>query len=195
LTPEIEDQLMSSAIAVADAPATLPNGDVLYEIVDGQVRELPPMGAFEVGLAKIVLVALDTFGLRERVGEAYGEMLFLLDAAKRLQRRPDVAFVSYQRWPKGKRIPKTEAWAIVPDLAVEVVSPSNTWNEVLEKIKDYFRSGVQLVWVVSPVTEQVYVYTSLDANRILNRENALDGGNLLPGFTLPLAQVVREESE
>lgn len=184
-----------AAIAVNDAPSTLPNSDVLYEVVNGQIRELPPMGAFEVGLAKIVLVALDTFGQSQRIGEAYGEMLFLLDPAAKLELRPDVAFVSYNRWPKGKRIPQAAAWAIVPDLAAEVISPSNTWNEILEKIADYFRTGVQLVWVVSPVTEQVYVYTALNANHILNREDTLDGGDLLPGFTLPLDQVFREESE
>src|SRR5437867_3870324 len=164
-----------SAIAEPEAPSAMVHGDVLYEVVNGQIRELPPMGAFEVGLAKILLVAMDTFGLNKRVGEAYAEMLFLLDAAAKLERRPDVAFVSYKRWPKGKRIPKTAAWPVVPELATEVISPSNTWNEILEKIADYFRTGVQLVWVVSPVTEQVYVYTAPNANRILNKSDTLAG--------------------
>jgi Uma2 family endonuclease len=174
---------------VVDMPTTPPNGDVLYEVVNGEYRELPPMGAFEVSLAKILLVAMDNFGLSKGLGEAYGEMLFLLDAAKKLERRPDVAFVSYQRWPKGKRVPQSAAWPVVPNLAAEVISPSNSWNEIVEKIADYFRTGVELVWVVSPTTEQVYVYTAPNANSILDRTEALDGGIVLPGFALPLSQL------
>lgn len=184
-----------SAGVVLETPVVMPNGDVLYEVVNGQIRELPPMGAFEIRLAKLLLVPLDTYGINNDLGEAYGEMLFLLDAKAKLERRPDVAFVTYQRWPKGKRVPESAAWPIVPDLAAEVVSSSNTWNEILEKIADYFRTGVQLVWVVSPVTEQVYVYTAPDANRILNKNDALDGGDVVPGFTLPLAQLFGDESE
>ncbi len=184
-----------SASAALETPAVLPNGDVLYEVVNGQVRELPPMGAFENSLSNYLNAILDTFAHGHQLGRAYVEMLFLLDAAANLQRRPDVAFVAYKRWPKGKRVPKTAAWHIVPDLAAEVISPSNTWNEIVEKIADYFRTGVQLVWVVSPATEQVYVYTAPNANRILNRSDTLDGGDVLPGFMLPLAQLFGDDAE
>ncbi len=172
-----------------------PPGDILYEVVNGEIRELPPMGAFELSLANWLVKVIDKWLVGRNLGDAYVEMLFLLDAAKNLQRRPDVAFVSYKRWAKGKRVPKTAAWAVVPNLAAEIVSASNTWNEIVEKIADYFRTGVDLVWVVSPATEQVYVYTAPDANRILNRSQNLDGGDVLPGFALPLVELFREETE
>jgi Uma2 family endonuclease len=178
-----------SAGAVLESPSAVPSGDVLYEVVNGQRRELPPMGAFENSLAKILLVALDTFGFAKSLGEAYGEMLFLLDSATNLQRRPDVAFVSYQRWPKGKLVPRTPAWEVVPDLAVEVISASNTWDEIMEKLQDYFRVGVLRVWVVSPTVAQVYVYSTPGTNVILNRNDPLDGENVVPGFSLPLSQL------
>ena len=183
---------MATGFAI-ETPPIVPNGDVLYEVVCGQIRELPPMGAFEVSLANYLNAILDAFAQGKELGRSYVEMLFLLDAAANLQRRPDVALVLYQRWPKGKRVPSTNAWPIVPNLAAEVVSPSNTWNEIIEKIADYFRNGVQLVWVVSPVTEQVYVYTAPNANRILNKDGTLDGCDVLPGFALPLVQLFGDE--
>ncbi|MCI0684760.1 MAG: Uma2 family endonuclease [Gemmataceae bacterium] len=174
---------------VTDSPVDVVNGDTHCEVVHGQRRELPPLGAFENSLAKILLVALDTHGINNGLGEAYSEMLFLLDAAADLQRRPDVAFVSYMRWPRGQQVPRTAAWNVVPDLAVEVVSRSHTWDEILEKIRDYFRSGVRRVWIVSPIVEQVYVYTALDKNDILNRDDALSGEDVAPGFTFSLAEL------
>src|SRR5688572_12345926 len=116
-----------SIITAADITTPIA-GDTLYEVVNGQRREVTPMGAFETSLAKILLVHLDTFGLSQQLGEAYMEMLFLLDAAADLQRRPGVAFVSYGRWPKGRPVPRTAAWQVIPDLAVEVISPTNTWD-------------------------------------------------------------------
>lgn len=185
---------MSVDVAI-DTPTAIPNGDVLYETVNGEYRELPPMGAFEVSVAGVLFFFLKGYGRAQRVGRAEMEMLFLLEVSPKLELRPDVAFVRYDRWPRGKRVPQGAAWKIVPDLAVEVISPSNTWNEIVEKIADYFRTGVQLVWVVSPVTEQVYFYTAPNANRILNRDDTLDGGEVLPGFTLPLAQLFGEETD
>jgi Uma2 family endonuclease len=190
----MEGFAMSTGFAL-ETPTDVPSGDILYEVVNGQIRELPPMGAFENSLSNYLHVILDSFARDHNFGRAYVEMLFLLDSVANLQRRPDVAFVSYDRWPKNKRVPKTAAWAIVPDLAAEVVSATNTWNEILEKIKDYFRTGVQLVWVVSPITEQVYVYTAPDANRILNKDQTLDGGDVVPGFALRLVELFGSEAE
>ena len=91
-----------------------------------------------------------------------GETLFLLDPALGLKRRPDLAFVSSQRRPLRRRVPRAEAWEIVPDLAVEVISLTNGAEQVTEKIEEYFRSGVHQVWVVYPGTCKIYVYDSAD---------------------------------
>src|ERR1043166_4611361 len=99
---------MATDAAIETPPP--PPGDILYEVVNGEIRELPPMGAFEVSLANLLAKLIDRFAGPRDLGEAFVEMLFLLDLARALQRRPDVAFVSYKRWPKGKRIPSTAAW-------------------------------------------------------------------------------------
>lgn len=178
------------------APVVSASGDdTLYEVVNGVRMELPPMGAFQTNLATILVTYLCHFGRKNKLGRAVAEMLFLLDRANNLQRRPDVAFVSYQAWPRNQRVPDTAAWEIVPGLTVEVVSPSNLADEVVVKVGEYFRAGVQLVWVVFPIEEQVYVYTSPTEVRVLTRNDELDGGAVVPEFRLPVSTLFDEETE
>ena len=159
--------------------------DNLYEIVDGERKELEAMGAFEVMLASTLSAHMGPFALKHKLGAVVTEMLFVLDAEGDQQRRPDVAFVSYQRWPE-KTIARTNAWNVVPDLAVEVVSPTNLAEAIDAKVTDYFAAGVRLVWVIYPESGRVYVYDSPDGCRVLERSDALDGGEVLPGFRLPI---------
>ncbi|MCE9525360.1 MAG: Uma2 family endonuclease [Planctomycetales bacterium] len=76
----------------------------------------------------------------------------------------------------------------MPDLAVEVISPSETFEDVLEKMREYFDFGVQEVWIVSPIMREIHVYTSPKDNRIFSAEDALEGP-ILPGFKLSLTQL------
>jgi Uma2 family endonuclease len=160
-----------------------------YEVVKGQRVELPPMSAGETGIASRILRLMGSEILKQ--GEAYTEMLFQLDPENDLQRRPDVAFVSFARWPEGEPVPTTNAWEVVPDLAVEVVSPTNGFNEIVTKVDDYFRCGVRLVWVVLPLFERVYVYASPVAVRVLTGDDQLDGGDVLSGIRIPLSAMFR----
>jgi len=163
-----------------------PLGDEpLYEVVDGQRKELEPMGAIQVLLAFELAYHLRHFARQQGLGVVVTEMLFLLDAQRDLQRRPDVAFVSYPRWPR-ETVPDEAAWNVVPDLAVEVISPTNRADEVDAKLVDYFAAGVRLVWVVYPESGRVYVYDSPNRAGVLERSDELDGGDVLPGFRLPI---------
>lgn len=72
--------------------------------------------------------------------------------------RPDVAFVSFDRWPQSCGIPRSNAWPVVPDLAAEVVSPNDGFRDVTAKPGTYFESGVRAVWLVDPRAEQVHLY-------------------------------------
>lgn len=167
-------------------------GDILYEVVDNEIRELPPMGARESGLTSYLHELLAPFTRKKQLGLTYMEMLFLIGGPRNLQRRPDVSYVSYQRWPKGKTVPATNAWKVVPDLAVEIISPSNGANEIIEKLEDYFTCGVRRVWVFYPLVSKVYDYASPTSVRILTRAETLPGGELLPGFELPLTELFEE---
>ena len=162
--------------------------DKLYEVVNGQYLELPPRGAYEETLANFLFLMMGPFAQANNLGRCVVEVLFLLDAAANLKRRPDVAFVSYTRWARGKRVPKEEAWAVVPDLAVEVISSSNMANADLQKVQEYFRAGVSRVWVIYPSIEQVYVYASITDIRVLTRADTLEGDPVLPAFRVAVAR-------
>jgi Uma2 family endonuclease len=122
-------------------------------------------------------------------------MIFDLRPRVNRERRPDVAFVCYERWARDRRLPRTRSWAVIPDLAVEVVSPTNTVDEVADKLEEYFTVGVRQVWVVYPVHAKIYVYTSTSSVRILTPADELHGGDILPGFRLSVRDLFDEVGE
>jgi len=114
-----------------------------FEIVNGQIRELEPTGVYECGIATVLSALLLHFVNASKLGKVATDTLFNLLPG--IQRRPDVAFVFRDRWPIGRRYPKTSAWDIVPDLAVEVVSPTSRLDQIVEKMREYFQAGVRQV--------------------------------------------------
>jgi Uma2 family endonuclease len=108
-----------------------------------------------------------------------------------LVRIPDVAFISWKRIPGG-RIPEEPIPLLVPDIAVEVFSAGNTEAELKRKRREYFKAGVQLVWVIYPKKRTAAVYSAVDDPTRLGEGDTLDGGDVLPGFKLPLAELFSE---
>jgi Uma2 family endonuclease len=174
-------------------PVIVPD-EMLYEVVDGEIVE-KIVGVHEAEIATLLIEFLAPFARAHRLGRVFGETIFRIDQAKNLQRRPDVAFVSHARWPAHRMAPKVAVWDMVPDLAIEVVSPSNTADHVQEKIHEYFQAGVSRVWVVYPSQQEVYVYASATQVQIIPIDQDLDGGDLVPGFRLPLTALFEDEPE
>lgn len=163
--------------------------DMLFEVIDGERREVAHMGALAGTLASLLCFHLNAFAIPRRLGLAVVEVLVRLNAGQP-SRRPDLAFVSYQRWGSpGVPAEDPAEWEVVPDLAVEVVSPNNTAAEIEAKIIEYFLAGVQLVWVLYPIQRRFYVYETASKVRILTETDELDGGNVLPGFRLKIADL------
>lgn len=188
--------MATAAITPAPPPTAGPFGDEdHYEVVNGQRVEIPRMGSYESDLANDLAFFLNQFARSHRLGKAVVEVLFRIEVAANLQRKPDVAYVSYDRWPRGRKPAPKDAWNVVPDLAVEVVSDSNSANEIQTKIQDYFRCGVRLVWVVYPNQEHIYVYESPTRIDVRLKEHVLDAGPIIPGFRLPLAELFAAEDE
>lgn len=182
-------------LSIVEAEAPIDLSLSLYEVIDGRIVE-KSMGAFELEIASALMIHLSDFLRGHPFGRALTEMIFLIDAERGLKLRPDVAFVSDGRWPIRRRAPRTEAWDVVPDLVVEVVSPTNKAGELVRKTLDYQRAGVRLVWHVYPVQEVVQVIDSSRRMRMLGRGDTLEGGDVIPGFSLPLASLfVDEEGE
>ncbi len=167
--------------------ATIPD-DMLYEVVDGQVVE-KTMGVFATAIGSLLFEILGPFARTNRLGQFFSEMLFRIDIGQDLQRRPDVAFVSHARWPYNRLPPDVPVWDLVPDLAVEVISPSNSASGVQRKVHEYLKAGVTRVWVVYPEQAEVFIYSYSTPQQIqvVGVGQDLDGGDLLPGFRLPVA--------
>ena len=168
--------------------------DLLYEVVDGQILE-KNMGSREIEIATILGGYLFQFARANRLGRALVEFLFRIIVEEDMQRRPDVAFVSHARWPYNRRVPDVPVWDMVPDLAIEVISPSNSASAVLRKVHDYFKAGVTRVWVVYPEQAEVYIYSTPQQIQVVGVGQELDGGDLLPGFRLPVAVLFEDDPE
>jgi Uma2 family endonuclease len=160
--------------------------DKLYELVDGVLVE-KVMGAPESNVAMKIGARLEIFAEEHDCGIVLGA-----DGTLRLMpglvRIPDVAFISCERLPE-KRIPPEAIPDLAPDLAVEVLSEGHTKQEMERKLKDYFFAGVRLVWYVNLKTRTAEVYTSPDQGVTISENQLLDGGDVLPGFRLPLRSV------
>ncbi len=185
--------LAESAAEIAQ-PEQQHDDDVFYEVVNGQRVEMPPM-SYYAGIVASNLAYELNHNLRKhgtRAGNVVVEVLFRIPQRKdpERSRRPDLAYVSRERWPADRLKSTIEhVWDVIPDLAVEVVSPNDGANELLETIDDYFRAGVKLVWVVYPALTIVQVYESLTRVYGVPADGVLEGGDILPGFRLPLAEL------
>jgi Uma2 family endonuclease len=103
-------------------------------------------------------------------------------------RAPDVSFIRWERFA-GRKPPKAAIYAVAPDLAVEILSEGNTPEEMDRKLREYFLAGVRLVWHIEPKTRNARAYTAEDAGTEVGSNDSLAGGDVLPGFTLSLAQL------
>ena len=162
------------------------HGDRLCELVDGVLVE-KAMGWKESFLTLVLVKFLGEFLDRHNLGVLVGAdaMLRLFPG---LIRAPDVSFISWDRFPGGK-LPEEPIPDLAPDLAVEVISNSNTRKEMERKLQEYITHGVLLVWYIYPKKQTVEVFKSPSDKKVLTREQTLDGGEVFPGFSLPLAQL------
>ena len=183
--------------AASPAPAELRDSasdGPLFEIIDGKKVDLPAMSIFSSFVASDLIRHLGNFATEHKLGRVIGEALFDLPFVFGRMRRPDVAFVSYNRWGEDRPLLAEDdaAWDIAPDLAIEVVSPSDKASELITKVIEYFKAGVRLVWVIYPRQRYAVVHESLTIVRGVTADGALEGGSVLPGFALPLAQLLPE---
>ena len=159
----------------------------LFELVDGVLVE-KTMGSYQSLVAVEVARVLANFVKPLRIGWVLGAdgMLRLWPGRVRI---PDACFISKGQTPDGK-FPKGERIAsLFPDLAVEVLSESNTREEMAEKLRDYFQSGTRLVWYIDPVPQTAEVFTAADARTVVARNGRLNGEPVLPGFSIELASL------
>jgi len=161
--------------------------DMLFEVVNGQ-RVEKNMSVVEALLAGRIFRILDEYCENHHLGIAVVETFFAIPGSEN-DRRPDVAFVSLNTWPANRGFPRVNAWPIAPDLAIEVVSPSDKAFDVIAKVHEYFAGGVKAVWLVWSHLEVIYAYSSPAELKIYTRPEELPGEPLLPGFRLKLDSI------
>jgi Uma2 family endonuclease len=185
--------LASATLSTPDDVLTAPSPDG-FEVVDGQLVEK------RMGIVSSY-VGGRLFHLLSRHLDAHpGGWVLPGDAGyrcfpgrPRLVRKPDVSFVRAGRFP-GERLPRGDC-TFAPDLAVEVVSPNDLFDEVDHKIVEYLGAGVRLVWVIGPEARTVHVYHAGGAALLVGDGQELDGGDVLPGFRCTLADLFPPRSE
>jgi len=179
---------LNSEPMTAEELLSLPNDGYRYELVKGELRKTPPAD-FEHGVRGIEL----TWRLAQyvRINElgrvTAAETGFKIAIDPDTVRAPDIGFVRADRITE-KELPKGY-FPGPPDLAVEVVSPNDTFPEVEDKVMEWLMAGCAMVWVVNPGRRTVTIYRSFTDIRILTEDDVLDGAEVIPGFQCIIADL------
>jgi len=181
-----EVQLMT-----ADELLALPRGEFRYELVNGELKKMSPAGQKHGRIIVRLTVPLAKYVQDHQLGEVYAaETGFKLRSKPDTVLAADIAFVQRKRL---EELGETESyWPAAPDLAVEVNSPSDTVREVEKKVMQWLEFGCRLVWVVSPKLRNVTIYQSLTNVVVLTETDTLDGGDVVPSFKIPVAEIFAE---
>lgn len=160
------------------------DADKLYEVVSG-VRVTKVRNVYACVLAGDLSWHLRKWNRARPSGLVTAHAMYALPGH---DLRPDVSFVSFDRWPPTRRVPRVEAWPVVPDVAAEVAGPNEGYGLMPTKLATYFAAGVRSVWLIDPEEELVYAHFSPTVVRVLSRGDELTD-SVLPGFRLPVADL------
>jgi Uma2 family endonuclease len=166
----------------------MPRDGFRYELVRGEVVRMAPSGKLHGKLAAKVLVSLARHVESKQLGEVIAaETGFKLASKPDHVRAPDAAFISNQRL---EQVGEVEGfWPGAPDLVVEIISPSDTYTAVEEKVFDWLEAGCRMVIVVNSRKRAVTVYRSLKEVQVLSVADVIDGADVVPGWRLPVAEL------
>jgi Uma2 family endonuclease len=175
-----------------DELQALPDDGFIHEVVNGELVMSPKNNFFHGDLCIRLSTALNNHVSAHRLGvvldSSTGFWMF-----NRNCRAPDISFVTRERMKAlGFKRTTRRFFPGAPDLAVEILSLSNTRAEIDGRLKDYFASGTQIAWIIKPDEECVEVCRSLTARSLIGPGGTLDGEHLLPGFQYPIADLFKE---
>ncbi len=165
------------------------NAEKRFELSEGELIEMPPAGGEHGGVTLNLSQPIWAFVRQHDLGYVTaaetGYILFKNPHGADTVRAPDFGFVAKERLPEG--LPQGYI-PLAPDLAVEVVSPNDAADEIQRKVSEYLRYGTRLVWVAYPRSKSVVVHTTEKAVTVVI-DGVLDGGDVLPGFSLPVREI------
>ena len=165
--------------------------DAPYELIGGELHEVPPSDGYSSAIAVNVAAELLVFVKRTKLGRVTGEGGgYVLSRNPDTVVAPDIGFISEKSLPGG---PTRQGFVpIPPDLAVEIMSSTDRFPELRRKAHRYLEAGTRLVWVLRPDDRTAVVFAANQPTLELSIGDELDGGDVLPGFRLPLRDVFPE---
>ena len=183
--------ILDDADVVLRDPYAEPPEDGIYEIIDGVYRQ-KPISVFEIWMTSRLAEVFFHYCRASKSGQIFQEMMFRMSSTGN-GRKPDIAFVSAKRWPRNRAAPSRNAWNVVPELAIEIISKSEKATESLGKVDEYFASGVTRVWQVWPEAQKILVYHSPTSIQVCVPGQILRDEVILPGFELDLNDLFLSE--
>lgn len=181
-------QPTTQKLMTAEEAAELSTVNRRFELVRGVYIDLSPAGGLHGVVANTIGSILRDHARKRKLGVVTAaETGFILTRDPDTVRGADAAFISKERIP-AEGVP-VSFWPLAPDLAVEVVSPGDSSDEVQEKVEEYLAAGTRMVWVVHPRTRSVAVYRSLRDVKILRGDEALTGEDVLAGFECKVSEI------
>jgi Uma2 family endonuclease len=175
-------------LMTAEELLQMPDDGFRYELVEGELRRMSPAGDEHGRVGMELAIPLGFHVKKNNLGKLYlAETGFLVKTKPDTVRAPDIAFVRMERFQKTPRVKSYREGA--PDLAVEVVSPSDTVNEVDQKVTEWLEAGASMVWIINPKPKTITIYRSLTDIITLTEKDTLDGGEVVPGFQIPVAEI------
>ena len=167
-----------------------PEDGYIHEVVNGELVMSPKNNWQHGDICAQLLTALRSFADQHKLGAVWDSSTgFWMENLN--CRAPDISFLAKARL-RGLKRREARFFQGAPDLAVEILSPSNTRRDVDERLRDYFSSGAKLAWVIDPERELVEICHSPTERRLLGPGGSLDGEDLLPGFQYPVAELFKE---
>ena len=161
------------------------------ELVEGRIVMMSPAGDEHGGYESNFDEHIKAFVRRHKLGKVrVGEIGIYTHRNPDTVRAADVAFISNERYAQRKT--KGSYLEVAPELVVEIMSPDDRWSEVKQKLREYFSIGVKLVWVADPSDRTVYAYRSLTDVREFTEADTLPGDDVLPGFSVPVANLFED---
>jgi len=164
-------------------------GDVgRAELVKGELVKMVPSGGEHGTLTMNVGALLHNFVKLRKLGRVFGaETGIFISRDPDTVRAADAAYMSNERLAQISDL--TKFLDVAPDLVVEVISPSDSWSSIEEKVSEYLAAGVRLVWVFNPKTRSVHIYRPASKVRRIVEGDVLDGEDVLPGFAAPVKEL------
>jgi Uma2 family endonuclease len=176
--------MVSTKLMSAEELERLPDDGIRYELVRGELIRMAPTSFEHFEVTGLVSYYLNAHVIPRGLGVVGGEGGFVLQRGPDTVRAPDVAFVRADRVPRGEAA--RHFAEIAPDLAVEVRSPNDSMRDLIAKADEYLAAGTSLVWVFDSSTTTVVVKAKDGTTKTLGLDDDLDGGDVLPGFRLPI---------